>query len=135
MTQLMSCLVSMKAWVPSPAPTQSRHGGVHTCQTSFQETEGGRSEVQGPLQLHNEFEATLGYMRAHGKKGKGRKTGRFVLLLKWNIPSKGYSVPLKPLRHIPECPSITRPLSALFCPPLHWVSHLAFVNGHCPGQL
>lgn len=43
---------------------------VHTCNSKTQELEAGESEIQEHIELHNESEASLGYMKPCLKQAK-----------------------------------------------------------------
>lgn len=60
-------MLGTKPWVQSPSTTYTRHR-VHTCNASTWKVEAGKANVQGCPQLHNELEASLGYMRSCLKK-------------------------------------------------------------------
>lgn len=49
---------------PISSTVLTRYRG-HTCNPSTEEVQAGESEVQGCLQLCNEFKASLGYMKLH----------------------------------------------------------------------
>ena len=48
---------------------------MHICKPSTWEVEAGGSEVRGHPQLHSEFEASLGYIRASLKTGNKVRHG------------------------------------------------------------
>lgn len=49
---------------------------VHSCNSRMKEVEVRRSQVQGHPQLHNQFEASLGYMKSCFKKKSQKQNNR-----------------------------------------------------------